>query len=95
MTVKLLTEQYLAFLSLKGGCTGPSEPRLVNKATLLESTCRGSFVVDGVSALLVVLVHMLLELLTSLHVNCFRKKRFTRWLEISNYVFVRRKKNVH
>ena len=25
MTVKLLTEQYLEFLSLKGGCTGSSE----------------------------------------------------------------------
>ena len=25
MTIKLLTEQYLEFLSLKGGCTGSSE----------------------------------------------------------------------
>ena len=29
MTVKLLTEQHLQFLSLKGGCTGPSESTLV------------------------------------------------------------------
>ena len=29
MTVKLLTEQHLEFLSLKGGCTGLSESILV------------------------------------------------------------------
>ena len=29
MTVKLLTEQHLEFLSLKGDCTGSSEPTLV------------------------------------------------------------------
>ena len=29
MTVKLLTEQHLEFLSLKGGCTGSSESTLV------------------------------------------------------------------
>ena len=29
MSVKLLTEQYLEFLSLKGGCTGSSEYTLV------------------------------------------------------------------
>ena len=29
MTVKLLTEDYLEFLSLKGGCTGASESTLV------------------------------------------------------------------
>ena len=29
MTVKLLTEQHFEFLSLKGDCTGSSEPTLV------------------------------------------------------------------
>ena len=29
MSVKLLTEQHLEFLSLKGGCTGSSESTLV------------------------------------------------------------------
>ena len=29
MTVKLLTEHHWEFLSLKGGCTGSSEPTLV------------------------------------------------------------------
>ena len=29
MSVKLLTEQHLEFLSLTGGCTGPSESALV------------------------------------------------------------------
>ena len=29
MSVKLPTEQYLDLLSLKGGCTGSSEPKLV------------------------------------------------------------------
>ena len=36
MTVKLLTEQHLEFLSLKGGYT-------CQNATLLEITCHGSF----------------------------------------------------
>ena len=37
MTVKLLTEHNLEFVSLKGGCTGSCQ-----NATLLEITCRGS-----------------------------------------------------
>ena len=40
MNIKLLTEHYLQFLSLQGGCTGSSE------STLLEITCRGSYVYD-------------------------------------------------
>ena len=32
MAVKLLTEQHLEFLSLKGGCTGSSESTLVKMA---------------------------------------------------------------
>ena len=43
MSVKLLTEHHLEFLSLKGGCTGSSESTLVKNATLLEITCHGSF----------------------------------------------------
>ena len=31
MIVKLLTEYYLAFLSLKGGCRGSSEPTHVHR----------------------------------------------------------------
>ena len=31
MSVKLLTEHHLDLLSLKGGCTGSSESRLVKK----------------------------------------------------------------
>ena len=40
MTVKLLTEQYLEFLSLKGGCRGSSESSHVK---LLEISCTGLF----------------------------------------------------
>ena len=43
MIVKLLTEHYLEFLSLKGGCTGSSESTLVK---LLEISWRGSFSID-------------------------------------------------
>ena len=39
MTVKLLSEHHLEFLSLKGGCTGSSEYTLVK---LLEISRRGS-----------------------------------------------------
>ena len=43
MIVKLLTEHYLEFLSLKEGCRGWSESTRQN-ATLLEITCHGSFI---------------------------------------------------
>ena len=36
MSVKLLSEQHLEFLSLKGGCTGSSESTLVKIPHLLE-----------------------------------------------------------
>ena len=41
MNVKLLTEQYLEFLSLKGGYTGSSESTSQN-TTLTEITCHSS-----------------------------------------------------
>ena len=37
MIVKLLTEHHLAFLSLKGGCTGSSESTLVKKSNCWKS----------------------------------------------------------
>ena len=37
MIVKLLTEQSLEFLSLKGGCTGLSESTLVKKTNCWKS----------------------------------------------------------
>ena len=37
MTVKLLTEHHLEFLSLKGGCTGSSESTLVKMSHCLKS----------------------------------------------------------
>ena len=37
MTVKLLTEHYLEFLSLKGGCTGSSESTLVKMPHCCQS----------------------------------------------------------
>ena len=43
MSVKLLTEHNLEFLSLKEGCTGSSESSIVEMPHLLEITCCGSF----------------------------------------------------
>ena len=43
MTVKLLTEHYLEFLSLKGDCTGSSESKLVKM-----SHCWKSHVTAGI-----------------------------------------------
>ena len=37
MIVKLLTERYLEFLSLKGGCTGSSESTLVKMSNCWKS----------------------------------------------------------
>ena len=44
MSVKLLTEQHLEFLSLKGGYTGSSESTLVKIPNCLDITCHGSFI---------------------------------------------------
>ena len=41
MSVKLLTEQHLKFLSLKAGCTGSYESTNGQNVTLLEITCHG------------------------------------------------------
>ena len=46
MSVKLLTEHHLEFLSLKVGCTGSSESTHV-KISLLEITCHGSYCLSG------------------------------------------------
>ena len=40
MTVKLLTEHHLEFLSLTGGCTGSSDFHSCQNTRLLEITCR-------------------------------------------------------
>ena len=51
MTVKLLTEHNLEFLSLKGGCTGLSESTLVKMSHCLKSHVTAHiFVLDLVSA---------------------------------------------
>ena len=42
MSVKLLTEHHLEFLSLKGGCTSSSESTLVEMPHCCKITCRGS-----------------------------------------------------
>ena len=46
MTVKLLTEHHLEFLSLKGGRTGSSESNICQNTTLLEITCHDSNMKD-------------------------------------------------
>ena len=46
MTVKLLTEHHLEFLSLKGGRTGSSEAKICQNTTLLELTCHDSNMKD-------------------------------------------------
>ena len=48
MTVKLLTEHHLEFLSLKGGCTGSFESALVKMPHGWKS-CHGSNYFDSVS----------------------------------------------
>ena len=45
MSVKLLNEHHLEYLSLKGGCTGLSESTLVENATFFEITCHGSIMI--------------------------------------------------
>ena len=45
MSVKLLTEQHLEFLSLKGSCTGSSESTLVKMPCCWKSHVAAHFVV--------------------------------------------------
>ena len=45
MIVKLLTEHLLEFLSLKEGCRGSSESKLVKMPLLLEISCTGTIII--------------------------------------------------
>ena len=45
MSFKLLTENILEALSLKGGCTGSSESKFVKNVKLLEISCHGSNII--------------------------------------------------
>ena len=44
MSVELLTEHHLEFLSLTGGCAALSMSTFRQNATLLEITCHSSFI---------------------------------------------------
>ena len=46
MIVKLLTEHYLEFLSLKGGCRGSSESTLVKMSYCWKSHALAHFVLQ-------------------------------------------------
>ena len=48
MTVKLLTEHHLEFLSLKGGCTGTSESTLVEMQHCWKSYVMAHIVLDNI-----------------------------------------------
>ena len=53
MSVKLLTEHHLEFLSLKGGCTGWSESTLVKMPHCWKSqSCHGSIIIYGMHSLI-------------------------------------------
>ena len=63
MSVKLLTEHYLEFLSLKGGCTGSPESKLVKMPHCGKSHVTAHFIImksDLFALLLDVLVSMAL-----------------------------------
>ena len=44
MSVKLLTEHHLEYLSLKGDCRGSFESTLCQNVKLLEISCHGSII---------------------------------------------------
>ena len=48
MTIKLLTEHHLEFLSLKGGCTGSSESTLVKKSNYRKSHAAAHIGIENV-----------------------------------------------
>ena len=45
MSVNLLTEHHLEFLSLKGGCTGSSESTLVKMSNCWKSYALAQFII--------------------------------------------------
>ena len=47
MTVKLLTEHHLEFLSLKGGCRGSSESTLVKMSNCWKSHAAAQVIMVG------------------------------------------------
>ena len=47
MTIELLTEYHLEFLSLEGGCTGPSETTLVKMPHFWKSHVAAQFCYKG------------------------------------------------
>ena len=47
MSVTLLTEHHLEFLSLKGDCRGSFESTLCQIIKLLEISCHGSIALKG------------------------------------------------
>ena len=47
MTVKLLTEHHLEFLSLKGGCTGSSKSTHVNMSHCWKSHALAHYMIPG------------------------------------------------
>ena len=49
MIVKLLTEHHLEFLSLKGGCTGPSESTLVIMSNCWKSRALAQIITISLS----------------------------------------------
>ena len=50
MSVKLLTEHHLEFLSLKGGCTGSSESTLVRLPHCWKSRVAAQLVLNNISS---------------------------------------------
>ena len=57
MTVELLTEHHLEFLSLKGGCTGSSESTLVKMPHYWKSHIMAHIMIMVVGLLHLVLVY--------------------------------------
>ena len=60
MSVKLLTEHHLEFLSFKGGCTGSSESTLVKMphCWIINHMINNFVVKNGVSEVLGILEHV-------------------------------------
>ena len=52
MIVKLLTERHLEFLSITGGCRGPSESTLVKMSNCWKSRALAQLVVVGIGCAL-------------------------------------------
>ena len=88
MSVKLLTEQHLELISLKGGCTGSSESRLVKMPHCWKSHVTAQLLCTCFSCLSILVLKVLMKC-AIIKVTQSSRKRLIRRIFTPTFGFVR------